>query len=394
MLNRRSTLAAGLWLTAAGAARAQSAEPILIGCPLPLTGVLAVAGQTILAGTQYAVDQANKSGGVLGRPLKLLVEDTKSEPNTAATVATKLASEDKVFAFVGGFGSTADFAMLQSLRRYHPIFIHVGSSSVKLEQAFGKEDWYYHVYIWDYHRQKAAASLLSMITPKPKTVAMAHEDGLYGSDAAKYAQKYLTDAGFQMVMSEPFKAGSPDFSPILTRLKSLNPDIFYFVGYSGDNIQVVRQSKSLGVRPKLTIVLSVGDKRSDYGDFGNGLGVIAEWAPEENVPGNTHWTKDAMAATGLTTIVTAFVQGYAGMITLLTAIKAAGSVDSAAVLKALDTSTFDTPFGKLKYHSSEGGAKHQLLDEKTMLLIQYTPQGEAVVLPPEVASGKLVYPAP
>jgi len=368
-------------------------DPIVIGVPIPLTGVLAQGGQTILNGIKYYTEQTNKAGGVLGRQIKLVVEDTKSEPNTAATAAAKLATEDKVFAFVGGYGSTADFAMLQSLKRYKPIFIHCASSSVRIEQTFGKEDWYYHIYIWDYHRQKAAVRFLTAIQPKVKTVALGYEDGLYGSDAAKFAEQYLKAGGFDIVMKEPFKSGSPDFSPILSRVKSANPDAFLFVGYSGDNVQLVRQEKSLGVKPKLTIVVTSGDKRSDYGDFGVGTAEIAEWAAEEKVPGNEDWVKKTLADTGMTSIAPPFLQGYTAMETLVDAIKAAKSTDQAAVLKELDTLDYDTPYGKLKYRPSEA-AKHQLLSDENMVMVQFTNDGEDVVLPPEKASGKLIYPAP
>ena len=396
MLTRRKAAALLSTLAVAGTRNAQaqtpSGEPIVIGVPMPLTGVLAQGGQTILAGIQYAADQANKTGGVLGRPVKLLVGDTRSEPNTAATVASRMATEDKVFAFVGGYGSTADFAMLQSVRRYKPIFIHTASSSVRLEQAFGKEDWYYHVYIWDYHRQKAAARFLSAMQPAPKKVALAYEDGLYGSDAAKFAEQYLKAAGFDLVMKEPFKTGSPDFSPVLTRVKGLDPDVFISVGYSGDNIQLVRQEGSLGVKPKLTMIVTAGDKRADYGDFGDNVAVIAEWAPEERVPGNAEFVKKVMADTGMTSIAPPFLQGYTGLTTLLTSVVAAKGTDQAAVLHAMDNGIFDTPYGKLSYRASEGGAKHQLLTDENMVLIQFRAQGEDVVLPADKASGKLVYP--
>src|SRR5690606_1218112 len=107
-------------------------EPVKIGVPMPLTGFLSQAGQLILTGIRYAAEEANRNGGVLGRQLELLVEDTKGEPNTSATIATKMATQDEVYAFVGGFGSTADFALLQSVKRYNPIFVHPASSSVRL----------------------------------------------------------------------------------------------------------------------------------------------------------------------------------------------------------------------------------------------------------------------
>ena len=391
--SRRQFLQVTAATAAAMAARpafAQSGEPLLVGVPLPLTGVLAVGGQVILGGIKYAAEELNKSGGVLGRQVKLLIEDTKSEPNTAATIASKMATEDKVYAFVGGYGSTADFALLSSVRRYKPLFIHTGSSSVRLETTFGKEDWYYHVYIWDYHRQKAAARFIASIEPKPKTVALAFEDGLYGADAAKYAEQYMKAEGLQLVMKEPFKTGSPDFSPILTRVKSLNPDVFFSVGYSGDNLQLVRQQNSLGVKPKLTMVVSAGDKRADYGDLSEGTAMIAEWSAHETTPGVAEFVKNAQAATGQT-IISPFLQGYVGLKSLTDSIKAAGSTDVGKVQEKLSSLTFDTPYGKIGYKASDA-AKHQLLSDETMVVTQHRKEGEEVVFPAAKAGGKLVYP--
>jgi branched-chain amino acid transport system substrate-binding protein len=382
--------AAAAATTAARPAFAQSGEPILIGVPLPLTGVLAVGGQVILSGIKYAAEELNKTGGVLGRQVKLLIEDTKSEPNTAATIASKMATEDKVYAFVGGYGSTADFALLSSVRRYKPLFVHTGSSSVRLETTFGKEDWYYHVYIWDYHRQKAAARFIASVQPKPKTVALAFEDGLYGADAAKYAEQYMKAEGLELVMKEPFKTGSPDFSPILTRVKSLNPDVFFSVGYSGDNLQLVRQQNSLGVKPKLTMVVSAGDKRADYGDLSEGTAMIAEWSAYEITPGVAEFVKNAQSAAGQT-IISPFLQGYVGLKSLTDSITAAGTTDLAKVQEKLSALTFDTPYGKVGYKASDA-ANHQLLSDETMVVTQHRKQGEEVVFPASKAGGKLVYP--
>jgi branched-chain amino acid transport system substrate-binding protein len=280
--------------------------------------------------------------------------------------------------------------MLSGLRRYKPLFIHISSSSVKLEESFGKEDWYYHVFIWDYHRQRAAAAFLASLRPNAKTVALAHEDGLYGADSAKYFQQYLKEKNLDLVMNEPFKSGSPDFSPILTRVKSLDPDAFYFVGVASDNLQMVRQQKSLGVRPKLTLIVSAGDKRTDYGDFGEGTAMIAEWSAQS--PGVADFAKRIQATTGQS-IPSPFIQGYVGMRTLADAIESAKSFDLPAVQKALDTNIFDTPYGKLGYRTSEGGAKHQLLSDETEVVTQFRTQGEEVVYPPSKASGTVVYPA-
>ncbi len=374
-------------------AMAQQNAPLKIGVPLPLTGALAGGGAQILWGVQYAADEVNAAGGLFGRKIELIVEDTKGEPNTSAGIAAKLATQDKVDAVVGGFGSTADFALLSALQRYEPIFVHPGSSSVRLEETFGKNDWYYHVYIWDYHRQKAAVNFFKSI-PGVKTLAIAFEDKLYGTDGAKFTEQYAKEAGLEVVMKEPFRAGTPDFSPILNRAKGLNPDVLFLIGYSGDNIQIARQAAQLGVKPKLLVTQGAGEKRSDFGAAGDNVVVIDLWSAKQKTPGLAEWVKKAEAKRG-GEVVSSAVQGYVAMQTLTEAAKAAGSWDRAKVLDKLGSMTFDTPYGKVAYTASEMGGKHQLITDKSMIAVQYKPDGgQEVVWPAEKADAKITYPAP
>jgi branched-chain amino acid transport system substrate-binding protein len=393
-ISRRTFCIAALALTGtAPIASAQTAAPSLkIGVPLPLTGPLAGGGTQILWGIQYAAQEANDAGGVLGRKIELLVEDTKGEANTSATVAAKLGGQDKVDAFVGGFGSTSDFALLSALQRYETIFVHAGSSSVRLEESFGRNPWYFHVYIWDYHRQKAAVKFFKSVAGL-KTVAIAYEDKLYGTDGSKFTQQYAKEAGLEVVMNEPFRAGTPDFSPILNRVKTLDPDVLFVIGYSGDNIQVARQAQQLGIKPKLIVTQGAGEKRSDYGPAGDGVVVLDLWSSKQTTPGLADWVKKADAARGGEVVSTA-VQGYVAMLTLIDAAKAAGKWDRDTIIAKLGDDTFDTPYGKVKYGPSDLGGVHQLITEKTMIAVQYQPNGgQEVVWPAEKAAVKLSYPA-
>jgi len=375
----------------AAPALAQQA-PIKIGVPLPLTGALAGGGTQILWGIQYAADEINEAGGLFGRKIELVIEDTKGEPNTSASIAAKLATQDKVDAFVGGFGSTSDFALLSAVQRYEPIFIHPGSSSVRLEETFGKNDWYHHVYIWDYHRQKAAVNFFKSI-PGVKTLAIAYEDKLYGTDGAKFTQQYAKEAGLEVVMNEPFRAGTPDFSPILNRAKGLNPDILFLIGYSGDNLQIARQALQLGIKPKLLVTQGAGEKRSDFGPAGDNVVVVDLWSAKQTTPGLAGWVKKAEAKRG-GEVVSSAVQGYVAMQTLRDAAKAAGSWDRAKILANLGATAFDTPYGKVAYTASEMGGKHQLITDASMIAVQYKPDGgQEVVWPAEKAAAKITYPA-
>jgi len=366
--------------------------PIKIGVPIPLTGTVAAGASHTLWGIQYAADEANAAGGLFGRKIELVIEDTKGEPNTSAAVGVKLATEDKVDAFVGGYGSTGDFALLGAIQRYQPIFIHAGASSVRIEEAYGKYDWYYHVYIWDYHRQRAAVRFFKSI-PGVKTLAIACEDKIFGTDASRFTQQYAKEYGLDVVMAEPFRSGSPDFSPILSRVKALNPDVFFFIGYSGDDLQVERQARDLGINPKMIVTQGNGETRADFGAAGNNMCIVDLWSGKQNTPRLKEWLQAATAKRGSEVVSTA-VQGYVSMKILIDAARAAGSWDRDKILQNLGSMTFDTLYGKVAFKPSLNGGKHQLITDDGMIAIQNVPNGgQEVVWPPEKASAKLTYPA-
>src|SRR5438094_8162157 len=82
-----------------------SQSPIRIGVIQPLSGPVAASGNYIRMGAEIARDWINAKGGVLGRPVQLLIEDNKSDPKEAATAAEKLIVRDKVPVIVGAWGS-------------------------------------------------------------------------------------------------------------------------------------------------------------------------------------------------------------------------------------------------------------------------------------------------
>src|SRR5690606_9488308 len=131
------------------------------------------------------------------------------------------------------------------------------------------------------------------------------------------------EAGLEVVMNEAFRAGSPDFSPILNRVKSLDPDVLFVIGYSGDNLQIARQAAQLDARPKLLVVQGAGEKRSDYGPAGDYVVVVDMWSSRQKTPGLAEWVKKAEEARG-GEVVSSVVQGYTAMKTLIDAAKAAG----------------------------------------------------------------------
>jgi len=95
------------------------------------------------------------------------------------------------------------------------------------------------------------------ISPRPKNIAIAYEDGIYGTTSRDYVVKYLKEKGFNIVFDERFKSGSSDFTPMLTKIKKANPDVFYWVAYAGDTTLIMKQAKEIAFNPKLFLSVAI-----------------------------------------------------------------------------------------------------------------------------------------
>ncbi len=370
-------------------ADAQESGKIRVGVPLPITGAVADLGGQVKQGVELATNEVNQAGGLLGRQIELVISDTKSEPNTAAAVAIKMITSDKVDVFVGGMGSTPDFAMLSAIKQYAPLFIEIGSGSERLEQTFGANPWYFHVNPWDYYRARGTALFVDSLEPRVRRIAFAYEDGVGGTASSKEIAEVFAGK-YDLVMNEPFKSGTPDLSGILGRAKSAGPDILICNAYAPDYLLLRRQQQQLAIYPKLTAIWGGGQTAQDFGAFGDNLVSLDIWSPALNIPGVAQFGERAKAA-GVKLRVFVVV-GYAGMQTFIQGVKAAGSLDRDKLIDAFAKGTFDTVFGPVRYQQSLKGGIHQLLNQDNVVGVQYQGGKEEAIFPSKVASAKIIYP--
>ncbi|MCD6363186.1 MAG: amino acid ABC transporter substrate-binding protein [Synergistetes bacterium] len=367
---------------------------IKIGVLSPLSGgAFAEAGQEQRRGFLMALDEINSKGGVLGKKIELIYEDTKCDPSTGVAAARKLIEKDKVIALLGGYSSTVTYAICGAIKRYKPLMIWIGASSTKVEHLVGKYRWFFHLHPWDYHRQTTVVKFLESITPKPKTIAFTYEDGLYGTTSADYFLKYAKEAGFKIVMSEPHKSGSSDFTPLLTKAKSLKPDVFYSVSYAGDYILQIKQSKEINFSPKLFLIVAPNfpdyKKLGKTGDYVAGVDV---WIPSLPIPGLKEWLARFHKRYPGRTPEYWVPLAYANLYILVDAIKRAGTTDKDALIKALEKTDLMTPMGRITFKPSKEGCIHQGITE--LIITQWQNGKSIVVWPPDKATGKLIYPVP
>ena len=385
-------------LSAAGQGEAsnQDTGPIKIGVVIPLSGgPFAEAGEESRLGFLMAEKEINESGGILGRQIQLIIEDDQSKPETGIAACTRLITQEHVVALLGGYSSTITYAQMNAIQSYEPLMVWEGASSTKVEHEFGNRRWFFHMHPWDYHRQSTVVDFLTSIEPRPKTIALTYEDGIYGTTSADYFRKYATEAGFQIVLDEPHKSGSADFTSLFTKAKNKNPDIFYSVSYAGDYIIQIKQAREIGFSPKAFVIVAplFPNYVNSLGETGDNIVGVNPWAPTLKIEGLADWMKRFQALHPEKQSFEYWLPlSYSSLMAVAEAIRMAGSTDKEAMIAALEKMKLNTPFGLLEFNESEEGGLHQAFTN--LVMVQWQNLQPVVVYPKAVAGNKLVYPIP
>ncbi|MCA0242378.1 MAG: amino acid ABC transporter substrate-binding protein [Proteobacteria bacterium] len=232
-LNRRHLLAAGV-AAAAGlpAAALAQAKPIRIGSTLALTGPLAATAQVHKLVGEIYIEQANKRGGWLGRPLEWVLKDDQSKPDLARTLYEQLVTADKVDLLMGPYATGAILSAMGVAQRYGKVLVHhtFGIPSLaKYDLAFPA---------WSLGANPQAtvpATVFDALAagPKPpKTVAVLTSKFPSIQFMSAGAREVLKKRGLQEVLFLEWEFGNRDFGPIANRVKDAKPD-FVWVGAIG-----------------------------------------------------------------------------------------------------------------------------------------------------------------
>ena len=366
-------------------------DKIRLGIILPLsTASYASAGQEALRGMKMAVEEINAGGGVLGKPVELVIRDTKGDPNTAITGATDLITKEKVPIIIGFYSSTVTYASMNAIKNYKPLVFVLGASSVKVESLVGQERWFFHMHPWDYHRQGTVIDYFLRMREVPKKIFVAYEDGVYGTTSYEYFVNLSKKENAPWtVVGESFKTGSSDFSSTILKAKQENPDVFYIVGYPGDYPVFFRNAKENDFNPKLIFIVApeFPEYPKDIGDYVAGVDV---WSPYLNTKEAKDFVKKFEAKFGRAPEYWAPF-GYTAIKMVVKAIEDAKSLDKEALISALEKVEMKSPLGTVRFKST-GKTLHQVVDK--LFVVQWQGGKVAILYPEEYKTGELIYPVP
>ena len=234
-----------LALTAcAGASTDSNSNEIVIGEFGSLTGTTATFGISTKNGIDMAVDEINKAGGLLGKKVRIIVEDDQGKPEEAQTVVTKLINKDQVAAILGEVASSRTMAAAPVAQQNGIPMITPSSTNPKVTQI---GDYIFRVCFLDSFQGLVIAKFVSN-TLKVKDVALLRDiKNDYSVGLGDFFAQNFKSMGGNIVANESYSEGDTDFSAQLTAIKAKNPQAVIVPGYYTEVGLIVRQARNLGL---------------------------------------------------------------------------------------------------------------------------------------------------
>lgn len=372
------------FLMVAGSAFA-GVKPILIGTSVSLSGSYAASAKYGLEGYQLFVEQINKRGGLLGRPVKLVYYDDRSDANTGVQLYEKLITADKVDLIVGPYSSGVTSAVSTVAEKHKMAMIGPEAADAKI---------YMRGYKYNFQGQTQAGRYMlgALALAKAngyKTLAMLAEDTAFPKAVSEEVAKVVSQYGVTIVFNQSYPKGAADFSAMLTKVKQLNPDMVFANSYLPDAQGILRQCREQGVNAKLFAV-AVGAAEPEFGNLGSTANYVfgaTQWAANMKTKGNARFVKAYMGM---------FKRGpdyhsaanYATLQVLEAAVKSVGSLDQGKIAAAIAKTDMDTVYGHFKVDAR--GVQVGFASA----LLQWQQGKQVVVWPDAVAQGKPILPTP
>ncbi|MBB3180859.1 ABC transporter substrate-binding protein [Variovorax sp. Sphag1AA] len=254
-------------------------EPVLFGVSGPLTGQNAQYGAQWKAGFDLALDQINADGGIHGRPLAYVFEDSQSDPRQAVGLAQKFVNDKRIRIELGDFSSPASMAASPIYQRAG--LVQLGFTNSHPDFTKGGD------YVWSPSiSQSDSQPLLADLAVKTlgfKRVAVLYLNTDWGRTSRDVFVKAAQERGAQVVVAEGYQPDEKDFRSTLVRVRDANPDGLVLISYYPDGALIAGQVRSVGLKQPIAASGSVySPKFIELGGAAvNGIFTNTAFFPEE-----------------------------------------------------------------------------------------------------------------
>src|SRR5690349_16490502 len=221
-------------------------EPLRIAVLIALSGPAAAYGADERAAVEAVVERVNAEGGINGRPIELIVRDTKTNPTEAARLANQVIADDKVIAIIGATTGSETLAFADAaMRAQVPVFPMVGTPSVTdPEKPYSK--WIYRMSVP--LTTDLPASFNRLVKDGKKKMAVFSEEDAYGQQGSAMAVELAKKAGIEVVENISAPKTATDLTTQATKIRNAKPDAVLLVTAStGSGGAFLRKLQQVGL---------------------------------------------------------------------------------------------------------------------------------------------------
>jgi branched-chain amino acid transport system substrate-binding protein len=338
---------AGLMLIAAAPVAGFAEDTIKLGVVGPHSGDLASYGLPSVNAAKILAEQINAAGGINGKKIELLVEDTVCDAKTATDVATKLIS-DGAQIVLGGICSGSTKAALPIYKDSGILVMSPSATNPALTQSGDYDNFFRTIAPDDAQAQLDVDFAIDKLGYTK--IAVVHDKGDYGKGFAEFAKKFLEESGkAEVVLFEGVTPGAVDYSAIVQKIKKSGAEAVMFGGYHPEASKIVTMMKKK--RLKADFISDDGVKDITF------IKVAGKYAEGAYASGPTDTSSNPLNKAAVAAHKAeynadpgAFYENaYSAVLAMANAVEKAGSTDLAALKKALQSEKVDTPVGTISF---------------------------------------------
>jgi branched-chain amino acid transport system substrate-binding protein len=387
-MTKKSLATAALTLLAlVGMSMSAMAETVVkIGNVEPLSGPSASVGQQGKNAREMAVEEINAAGGIKslgGAKLELIYADSKSDPNVGVTETERLINTDKVNIVTGCWNSGVTYPATAVAERYGvPFVVPVSVRDTITERGFkyvfriaAKDSW------WTRDQFTFLKDMKDEFGTELKTVAFVYENGDWGTGFAAQWKKLAEEAGYEIVLDEPYPSAATDLTPVVTKIRRAKPDVLLLTSNAADAVLITNTLADYKVSPK--VILGSGGGHADptfisgTSDNAKFMFDIVEWETDVNKPGAKE-TNDKYKAKYGSNLTGEAVDAYVAMYVIADALERAASLEPAKIRDALAATDLKTgPAAIVAYDSIKFDATGQN-ENAALAIVQINDLGQGL----------------
>jgi branched-chain amino acid transport system substrate-binding protein len=378
-------LVAGLTLAltclTAAAQQGVSKTEITLGSIQDLSGPLAGFGKQIRLGMMLRVDEVNEQGGIHGRQLKLLIEDSAYDPRKAVLAAQKLVNQEKIFAMVAHLGTAQNMAAMPVQFEKNVVNFFPVTAAREMYDPFHRLKY---AFATTYYEQMRIA-LPKLVKEKgAKKVCTIYQDDEFGLEVLRGGEAGLKVVGMEFVEKTSFKRGATDFSSQVAKMKSAGCDLVVLGTIIRETIGTIGESRKTGFNPVFLgssaaytdLIHKLGGKAMD-GLYAT-MAVQNPYLDEASQPIRFWATKYKTKFNEDPTVFS--VYGYLAIDAFIRAAQKAGpNLSTDSFIKAMDTMVIppdifgsaEMTFGPKKRLGSDASRLSQLQDARWRVVSDY-----------------------